>query len=55
MFAACVVKAENCADALEGANIAAAISIGHSQRIHLNMGFLKEVFRNFYRVPLSFE
>jgi hypothetical protein len=39
MLAACVVMAANCADALSGNNIAAAaISSGHSGRIHQRRG-----------------
>ena len=38
MLAACVVNAANCADALSGDNVAAAISNRHNQRFHPDMG-----------------
>jgi len=40
MLAGSVVKAANCADALSGDRIAAAISHGRSQRIARSIGFL---------------
>jgi len=48
ILTACVVMALNCcADALSGDKVAAAISKGHNQRLHGNMGHLKGDFGGF--------